>query len=114
MWQSPPYPPSETESNPSYENPGPESLESDADDAASGYIIVIPEGQAPVTNQSGTSTPSSAQDDQNDPDYVNIEREILTDYLNVDPMNSQRPISATTVTTDSDSDDDETGPYVNQ
>ncbi|XP_023154812.2 uncharacterized protein LOC111588597 isoform X2 [Amphiprion ocellaris] len=114
VWQPSPYHPSETESNPSYENPGPESLESDADEAGSGYIIVIPEGQDPVTNRSGASTPSS--DVQNDHDYVNIAKEASTDYLNVDSMYNQRPTSATTATTDSDDDDDddETGNYVNQ
>ncbi|XP_051797381.1 uncharacterized protein LOC110966428 isoform X2 [Acanthochromis polyacanthus] len=116
VWQPSPYPPSETESNPSYENPGPESLESEADEAGSGYIIVIPEGQNPVTNRSGASTPSS--DVQNDHDYVNIEisKEALTDYLNVDPLYNQRPTSATTATSDSDDDDDddEIGNYVNQ
>ncbi|KAG8006582.1 hypothetical protein GBF38_021042 [Nibea albiflora] len=51
------YTATETDSNPSYENPV--VVESDNDDP--GYIIVLPEGATPVTNQSRASTPSSGK-----------------------------------------------------
>ncbi|XP_038151228.1 uncharacterized protein LOC119790014 isoform X2 [Cyprinodon tularosa] len=59
-----PYTPTETESNPSYEN-GPDCQDSDAED--NGYIKVLPE-----TDQSRASTPSS--DNHN---YVNVEEAII-------------------------------------
>ncbi|XP_042360521.1 uncharacterized protein LOC121956399 isoform X2 [Plectropomus leopardus] len=105
------FTPTETESNPSYENPvdGPNFTESDAEDP--GYIIVLPEGETPQTNQSRASTPSS--DVQHD--YENVpekkeERGEERDYLNVEPRNFQR--STPDVSAQSDSDDDE-GNYVN-
>nr|XP_020468869.1 uncharacterized protein LOC109967555 isoform X2 [Monopterus albus] len=70
--------PIETGSIPSYENQaGPQPADSDAEDA--GYILVLPDDEAPpTTNQSRASTPSS---DRND--YVNLEHN--GDYLNVYP-----------------------------
>ncbi|XP_069580879.1 uncharacterized protein [Brachyistius frenatus] len=114
-----PYMPTETESNPSYENPGPESLESDTDDPK--YIDVLPEGEAPPTNQSRASTPSS--DVRHD--YENIESssesssekssENTSDYLNVQTIicKSATPeVSSQSVSNSSDSDGE--GNYVNQ
>ncbi|KAL6102380.1 uncharacterized protein ACO6RY_01999 [Pungitius sinensis] len=85
------FTPTETESNPSYENPadGPDYInaESDADDA--GYILVLPEEQTGRTNGSRASTPSS--DVQHD--YENVPEKKFED--------------------DDDEDDDDEGNYVN-
>ncbi|XP_073350527.1 uncharacterized protein [Pagrus major] len=118
----------DTESNPSYENPadGPDYInESDGDE--SGYIVVLPEGEAPLTNQSRASTPSSdiLHDYENVPkkedaapanklsvspsptrlseDGEDEDRE----YLNVEPLHFQKPSS------ESDSDSDDEANYVN-
>ncbi|XP_035852453.1 uncharacterized protein LOC116060861 isoform X2 [Sander lucioperca] len=97
--------PTETESNPSYENPpdGPDYInaESDADDP--GYIIVLPEGETPLTNQSRASTPSSDVLH----DYENVpEKSEDRDYLNVEPLHFQ-PGSTPDLSARSDSDDDD-------
>ncbi|XP_075937095.1 uncharacterized protein LOC142937874 [Anarhichas minor] len=119
------FTPTETESNPSYENPADGSdyinTESDAEDP--GYIIVIPEGDTPQTNQSRASTPSSDVLH----DYENVpEKKEDKDYLNVEPLHFQRStldLSAQSDTeeeddddeddSDSDDDDDDEGNYVN-
>ncbi|CAN9505022.1 unnamed protein product [Ophioblennius macclurei] len=99
----------DTDSNPSYENPGPESLEGDAD---KDYIIVLPDGEAPPSRASSPS--SDAQHN-----YVNIEDDLdqnlddsleeNLDYVNVEPASFlQAP------TDEDDSDEDEEGNYVNQ
>ncbi|XP_040918226.1 linker for activation of T-cells family member 1-like isoform X2 [Toxotes jaculatrix] len=113
------FTPTETGSNPSYENPpdGPEYVnpdpnlpDSDVEDP--GYITVIPDGEALApSNQSRASTPSS--DVQHD--YVNLDDE-ERDYLNVDPQRSAKatPESSAQSNTDDDDDDDYEGNYVNQ
>ncbi|KAM8723974.1 linker for activation of T-cells family member 1 [Acanthopagrus schlegelii] len=120
----------ETESNPSYENPtdGPDYInESDGDE--SGYIVVLPEGEARPTDQSRPSTPSS----DNLHDYENIptkEGATLTnkssgspsptrlsedgedddrEYLNVEPLHFPK----LSPDTDTDTEDDDEGNYVN-
>ncbi|XP_035035654.1 uncharacterized protein LOC118122864 isoform X2 [Hippoglossus stenolepis] len=120
----------ETGSNPSYENPedGPDYVnpdpnlpDSDVEDP--GYIIVIPGGEALASsNQSRASTPSS--DVRHD--YVNLgeeqeqdeeqeeEPEEEQDYLNVDPQLSQKAAAESSVHSDTDTDDDVEGNYVNQ
>ncbi|XP_044188295.1 uncharacterized protein LOC122967626 isoform X1 [Thunnus albacares] len=118
--------PTETESNPSYENSpdGPDYVnpESYTD---TDYIIVLPDGEAPLTNQSRASTPSS--DTQHD--YENINKEEDRDYLNVEPLhnlvvrhasNESKRTSMSiaeyaeeSAQSDSDDDDDD-GNYVNQ
>ncbi|XP_033501487.1 uncharacterized protein LOC117268862 isoform X2 [Epinephelus lanceolatus] len=98
------FTPTETESNPSYENPadGPDYINTESDAEDPGYIIVLPEGETPLTNQSRASTPSS--DVQHD--YVNVlESKEERDYLNVEPLHFQR--STPDLSTQSDSDDDE-------
>ncbi|XP_037834791.1 uncharacterized protein LOC108228485 isoform X2 [Kryptolebias marmoratus] len=83
-----PYTPTETESNPSYENPLPGTdFDSEAED--NGYIKVIPEPDPRPTNPSRGSTHSS--DSSTDiHQYVNIEldpdSESESNYLNVDDM----------------------------
>ncbi|XP_030264030.1 uncharacterized protein LOC115575819 [Sparus aurata] len=117
----------ETESNPSYENPadGPDYInESDGDE--SGYIVVLPEGDAPP-DQSRPSTPSSdnLHDYENIPtkeDAASTNKSSVSpsptrlsedgddddrEYLNVEPLHSQNP------STDSDTEDDDEGNYVN-
>ncbi|XP_037648912.1 uncharacterized protein LOC119502106 isoform X1 [Sebastes umbrosus] len=105
----------ETESNPSYENPvdGPDYInESDPEDP--GYIIVLPEGETRPTDQSRASTPSS--DFLHD--YENVPEKKVSpedrDYLNVEPpcfqTGSTPDLSAQS---DSDDDDDDEGNYVN-
>ncbi|KAK9534485.1 hypothetical protein VZT92_006927 [Zoarces viviparus] len=112
------FTPTETESNPSYENAADGSdyinTESDAEDP--GYIMVIPEGDTPQTNQSRASTPSSDVLH----DYENVpEKKEDKDYLNVEPMEpmerSTLDLSAQSDTEDDedDSDDDDEGNYVN-
>ncbi|XP_071321512.1 linker for activation of T-cells family member 1 isoform X2 [Trachinotus anak] len=121
------FTPTETESNPSYENPAegpdyanpdPNLHDSDVEDP--GYIIVIPDGDALApSNPSRASTPSS--DVRNE--YVNLqdqkeeeeseeEPEDERDYLNVDPKNPQNATSESSIQTDTDDDDE--GNYVNQ
>ncbi|XP_023204787.1 uncharacterized protein LOC102231209 isoform X2 [Xiphophorus maculatus] len=58
-----PYTPTETESNPSYENPAPETDFPDSDAEGNGYIEVLPE-----TEPSRASTPSL-----DSADYVNLD-----------------------------------------
>ncbi|TKS91224.1 hypothetical protein D9C73_026578 [Collichthys lucidus] len=72
------------DSNPSYENPV--VVESDNDDP--GYIIVLPEGATPVTNQSRASTPSSdvLHDYENVPEKKSDSR---GEYLNVENFHSE-------------------------
>ncbi|XP_059204485.1 linker for activation of T-cells family member 1-like [Centropristis striata] len=106
--------PTETESNPSYENPteGPDYInESDAEDP--GYIIVLPDGETPQNNQSRASTPSS--DVRNDYENVPNKKSSSEDYLNVNPLQHQTgstPDLSAQSNSDSDDDDDE-GNYVN-
>lgn len=110
------YTPTETESNPSYENPADEpnyiNTESDADDP--GYIVVLPEGETPPTNQSQASTPSSDVQHlyENVPKAEDAESEDR-DYLNVEPINFHRSTTDLSTQSDSSSSDDE-GNYVNQ
>ncbi|GAA6235499.1 WASH complex subunit CCDC53 homolog isoform X1 [Lates japonicus] len=129
------FTPTETESNPSYENPpedppyvNPDPNHPDSDVEDPGYIIVIPDGEAvPTATPSRASSPSS--DGQHD--YENIQKEMEPeekqntededqddeqDYLNV-PMNSQTVTtgsSAQSDTDDTDNDDDYEASYVNQ
>ncbi|XP_039679638.1 uncharacterized protein LOC120573839 isoform X2 [Perca fluviatilis] len=80
--------PTETESNPSYENPadGPDYINAESDAEDPGYIIVLPEGETPLTNQSRASTPSSDVLH----DYENVpEKSEDRDYLNVEPLHFQ-------------------------
>ncbi|XP_070779998.1 linker for activation of T-cells family member 1 [Enoplosus armatus] len=111
------FTPSETESNPSYENPavGPDYINADSDVDDPGYIIVLP-GEASLTNQSRASTPSS--DVRHD--YVNVpEKKEDREYLNVDPLHFERSTPELSAQSDSDDDDDEDdddddeGNYVN-
>ncbi|XP_041813846.1 uncharacterized protein LOC121621438 isoform X2 [Chelmon rostratus] len=105
------FTPTETDSNPSYENPadGPDYVNSESDAEDPGYIIVLPEGETPLTNQSRASTPSSDVLH----DYENVpEKKEDREYLNVDPLHFQRSSSELSAQSDSDSDDDE-GNYVN-
>ncbi|KAG8006592.1 hypothetical protein GBF38_021055 [Nibea albiflora] len=76
------YTATETDSNPSYENPV--VVESDNDDP--GYIIVLPEGATPVTNQSRASTPSSdvLHDYENVPEKKGDGADSRGEYLNVE------------------------------
>ncbi|XP_034567569.1 uncharacterized protein LOC117832513 [Notolabrus celidotus] len=114
--RQPSFTATETESNPSYENPadGPDYInESDQDDP--GYIIVLPDGETPLTNQSRASTPSS--DVQHD--YENIQKSPKDDrdYLNVEPPHPQRSTSDLSVlssSSSSSSSSDDEGNYVNQ
>ncbi|XP_037333195.2 linker for activation of T-cells family member 1 isoform X1 [Pungitius pungitius] len=91
------FTPTETESNPSYENPadadGPDYInaESDADDA--GYILVLPEEQTGRTNGSRASTPSS---------------DVQHDYENVPEKKFEVEVED-----DEDDDDEDEGNYVN-
>ncbi|XP_008293173.1 WASH complex subunit CCDC53 homolog isoform X2 [Stegastes partitus] len=138
QWRPRPHPPSEIESTPSYENPGIESepLESDADDAGSGYIIVLPEGQ-PSTPSSdvphdyeNVSPPGSRAESEND-DYQNVtplpckESDLHWHLASIGPSVPMSvpmsPISDSDSNNDSDNDDDdedddddESGNYVNQ
>ncbi|KAE8282706.1 hypothetical protein D5F01_LYC18095 [Larimichthys crocea] len=110
------YTATETDSNPSYENPV--VVESDNDDP--GYIIVLPEGATPVTNQSRASTPSSdvLHDYENVPEKKTDSR---GEYLNVENFHSEawspslsRPLfgcesSAQSKSSDDDDDDDDDG-----
>ncbi|XP_074553355.1 uncharacterized protein LOC141809969 [Halichoeres trimaculatus] len=118
----------ETESNPSYENPveGPDYINTESDQEEAGYIIVLPDGEAPVNNQSRASTPSS--DVQND--YVNFPKSPKgeeglecedRDYLNVELPDFQRStpdLSAQSrssrSSSSSSSSSDSEGNYVNQ
>ncbi|XP_062264274.1 protein timeless-like isoform X4 [Platichthys flesus] len=126
------FTPTETDSNPSYENPadGPDYVnpdpnlpDSDVEDP--GYIIVIPGCEALASsNQSRASSPSS--DVRHD--YVNLGEEEAEeeeeeeeepeepDYLNVDLQLSQKAAAESSGHSDSDSDSDEDveGNYVNQ
>ncbi|XP_063328619.1 uncharacterized protein LOC134626593 isoform X4 [Pelmatolapia mariae] len=81
-----PYTPTETESNPSYENPEPEK---DVEDPADNYIEVLPDNLeeskgVPADIESRASTPSS------DHNYVNLDEEEddddKLDYQNVAPI----------------------------
>ncbi|XP_076608413.1 uncharacterized protein LOC143333919 [Chaetodon auriga] len=120
------FTPTETESNPSYENPadGPGYINSESDAEDPGYIIVLPEGE---TNQSRASTPSSdvLHDYENVPEKKDAARasqsptlqsadgeEDDREYLNVDPRHFQRSTPESSAPSDSDDDDDE-GNYVN-
>ncbi|XP_041633990.1 uncharacterized protein LOC121503586 [Cheilinus undulatus] len=98
----------ETESNPSYENPGDgsEYVNTESDQEDTGYIIVLPEG-----DHSRASTPSSdvRHDYENCPDKKE-ERE----YLNVEPVPFQRSITNLSVLSSSSSSSDDEGNYVNQ
>lgn len=89
------------------------NAESDAEDP--GYIIVLPDGEAPQTNQSRASTPSSDNNDyENVPKKKDEEKRNSQhlsfvpsedrDYLNVERLHCH---------TQSDSDDDNEGNYVN-
>ncbi|XP_028268197.1 uncharacterized protein LOC114440105 isoform X3 [Parambassis ranga] len=87
------FTPTETESNPSYENPGigPESLDSDCEDP--GYIVVLADGQDPPPNASRASTPSSDANHE----YVNVKTPSTstiedTDYQNVEPLHELNTI----------------------
>ncbi|XP_053298953.1 uncharacterized protein LOC128458218 isoform X2 [Pleuronectes platessa] len=119
------FTPTETDSNPSYENPadGPDYVNPDPDLPDSdvedpGYIIVIPGCEALASsNQSRASSPSS--DVRHD--YVNLgeeeeeeEESEYQDYLNVDPQLSQKAAAESSGHSDTDSDEDVEGNYVNQ
>ncbi|XP_044037483.1 uncharacterized protein LOC122869026 [Siniperca chuatsi] len=104
--------PTETESNPSYENPaeGPDYVNADSDAEDPPYVTVLPDGEAPLTNQSRASTPSS--DIRHD--YENVpEKKEDREYLNVDPLHFQISTPELTDPSDSDDDDDDEGNYVN-
>ncbi|XP_013888154.1 linker for activation of T-cells family member 1 [Austrofundulus limnaeus] len=114
-----PYTPTETESNPSYENPVP-GTDVDNDPEDNGYIIVIPEPDPVPDNPSRASTPSS--DMSTDHQYVNIgetelkpetDSESESNYLNVEDMHHQRSTPDLSSRSEDDDDDDE-GNYVNQ
>ncbi|KAF3699698.1 hypothetical protein EXN66_Car015385 [Channa argus] len=99
--------PTETESNPSYENPvqdGP--IDSDVEDP--GYIVVLPDDAAsPSVNQSRASTPSLDQHDyENFPEQAAKEDR---DYQNVELQHFQN-----TDDDDDDDDSDDEANYVNQ
>ncbi|XP_041824122.1 uncharacterized protein LOC121628821 [Melanotaenia boesemani] len=110
----PSYAPTETESNPSYENPvpGPDSIESDVEE---GYIQVLPEPEGLPANPSRASSISS--DTQHDyenvakPDSESSSLPKSGDYLNVDPQTCSP--STPELSSQSDSDDYEAN-YVNQ
>ncbi|XP_029015420.1 uncharacterized protein LOC114860760 [Betta splendens] len=122
--------PTETESNPSYENPvqdGP--VDSDVEDP--GYIIVLPnEDVSPSNNQSRASTPSLDQHD-----YENVPEQKVPcpdseedrDYLNVVPLHFQNSaqsfktlqkdeesLSQSNTDDEDDESDDDGGNYVNE
>ncbi|CAJ1076467.1 uncharacterized protein LOC121503586 [Xyrichtys novacula] len=108
------FTPTETESNPSYENQADVSdyINADSDQEDHGYIVVLPDGP---TNPSRASTPSS--DVQHD--YENFPKTGEDrDYLNVEPLNFERStpdLSAKSCSSSSSSDDEEDeGNYVNQ
>ncbi|XP_008415400.1 uncharacterized protein LOC103469478 isoform X1 [Poecilia reticulata] len=88
-----PYTPTETESNPSYENPAPETDFPDSDAEGNGYIEVLPE-----TEPSRASTPSL-----DSADYVNLEDENKNQALEPEPEPDQ----------DSDSDSESDHNYEN-
>ncbi|KAK5855752.1 hypothetical protein PBY51_007396 [Eleginops maclovinus] len=99
--------PADTESNPSYENPidGPDYINTESDAEDPGYIIVLPEGDTPVTNQSRASTPSS--DVLHDYENVPTKKEDR-DYLNVEPLHYQtRSTPDLSVQSDSTTDGDD-------
>ncbi|XP_010790495.1 linker for activation of T-cells family member 1 isoform X1 [Notothenia coriiceps] len=100
------YTPTETESNPSYENPtdGPDYINTESDAEDPGYIIVLPEGETPVTNQSRASTPSS--DVLHDYENVPTKKE-EKDYLNVELLQYQRSTPDLSVRSDSTTDGDD-------
>ncbi|XP_054463495.1 uncharacterized protein LOC129098513 isoform X2 [Anoplopoma fimbria] len=108
------FTPTETESNPSYENPpdGADYINTESDGDDPGYIIVLPEGVTPQTNQSRASTPSSdvLHDYENVPEKKVLVSSEDKDYLNVEPLHFQRStpdLSAQSDSDDDDSDDDD-------
>ncbi|XP_047427359.1 uncharacterized protein LOC124997592 isoform X2 [Mugil cephalus] len=127
-----PYTPTETESNPSYENPvnGPESLDNPEGD----YIIVLADNQnRPSTPCSDTlhdyenleGTPDSkcstpASEEENDHDYQNVNPSISklricpAEYFPRGPTPESSPAGDTTDEDDDDDDYDDSGNYVNQ
>ncbi|XP_043955678.1 linker for activation of T-cells family member 1-like isoform X2 [Gambusia affinis] len=91
-----PYTPTETESNPSYENPALETDFPDSDAEGNGYIVVLPE-----TEPSRASTPSL-----DSADYVNLD-ENKKQALKLEPEQEPEPDQ------DSDSDSESDHNYEN-
>ncbi|XP_061556134.1 uncharacterized protein LOC133414640 isoform X5 [Phycodurus eques] len=117
--------PTESESNHSYQNSYDERAfpESSTGD----YLIVLPEDEAPGTNRSGASTPSSGEPH----DYENVRERTAhsptddRDYLNVIPLPrggetppspspSPPSPSPSSSSSQNDDDDDGEGKYVNE
>ncbi|XP_043955676.1 uncharacterized protein LOC122821638 isoform X1 [Gambusia affinis] len=92
-----PYTPTETESNPSYENPALETDFPDSDAEGNGYIVVLPE-----TEPSRASTPSL-----DSADYVNLGDENKKQALKLEPEQEPEPDQ------DSDSDSESDHNYEN-
>ncbi|XP_068193706.1 uncharacterized protein [Antennarius striatus] len=121
----------ETESNPSYENPadGSDSIHGDSD-ADTGYIHVLPGDEPLPTNQSRASTPSSdvrhgyenvPQDDMTPSDPSSVRQSptrLPADgeedkvYVNVDPKHFPGAAESSS-SSDTDDEDDDVGNYVN-
>ncbi|XP_061606077.1 uncharacterized protein LOC133466414 isoform X5 [Phyllopteryx taeniolatus] len=110
--------PTESESNHSYQN---SYDEQDFPESSTGdYLIVLPEGEAPGTDRSGASTPSSGEPH----DYENVRERTQhsptddRDYLNVIPLpqGGETPSSSSSSQNDDDDSDDSDGEgkYVNE
>ncbi|KAM9843819.1 uncharacterized protein ACBR49_012950 isoform 1-T3 [Aulostomus maculatus] len=108
------FTPTETDSNPSYENPPESTSLGYRQSYNEDYLIVLPGREEPPDNQSRASSPSSDV-----PHYVNIDNEELAnisseegEYQNVNPPCSAFQSSGSCG--DDDDDDYDEGNYVNQ
>ncbi|XP_026217032.1 linker for activation of T-cells family member 1-like [Anabas testudineus] len=122
-WRHRSVTPTETESNPSYENP---VLDGPDNDTEEPYVIVIPDdGGCALTNQSRASTPSIDQHDyENVPEQkvpMCADAEEDRDYLNVEPLHFHQLLAHSNTDedssdedTDEDDTDDDKGNYVNE
>ncbi|XP_020501337.2 uncharacterized protein [Labrus bergylta] len=116
------FTPTDIQSNPSYENPvgGPDYINTESDQEDPGYIIVLPEGETPLTNLSRASTPSSdvlhdyenVPEKKEDRDYLNVELLLL--QRSTSDLSAQSSSSSDNDDEDDDDDDDDEGNYVNQ
>ncbi|XP_061556136.1 uncharacterized protein LOC133414640 isoform X7 [Phycodurus eques] len=99
--------PTESESNHSYQNSYDERAfpESSTGD----YLIVLPEDEAPGTNRSGASTPSS-----DDRDYLNVIPLPRGGETPPSPSPSPPSPSPSSSSSQNDDDDDGEGKYVNE
>ncbi|XP_023812994.1 A-agglutinin anchorage subunit isoform X2 [Oryzias latipes] len=110
-----PTTPTETESNPSYENSGMPSAQRESDGEDTGYITVLPENDP---GKSRASTPSSDPDCSSSSstddlhEYVNVESQGSSNYLNVPSPSNARSTPEPSCPSVSDDDDDNN--YVNQ